>query len=406
MKLTAVLFLLLVAGFARAQTDNDSQQLLVTFDNEGARYQSSSFRPPYRSRKRYAVAPGVREAARAIAEEHALTEIEQWPLRSLSVYCIVFEVAAENAAAVLESLASDERIESVQPLNQFATLTTKSALYDDTYLSMQHSLDTIDLLNAHRVTQGKGVRIAVVDSDVDNSHEDLSRSIRRHDHLDHLSIERDQIHGTAVVSVIAATANNAVGIAGVAPEATLAVSEACWLDEETGGAVCDSFSIAKALDELHDNTPDVINLSLTGPEDPLLRRILLTLAKKGATIVAAAPNGISGDDTFPANIEEVIPVASVGSMAVDSSTTLSAPGEKILVAVPGDDYEFKSGSSLATAHVSGIVALLKTVVPQVESETVHRWLKASQAPAADGQLVVNACKALQMADAGISCGAN
>jgi subtilisin family serine protease len=83
--------------------------------------------------------------------------------------------------------------------------------------------------------------------------------------------------------------------------------------------------------------------------------------------------------------------------------TVYAPGNEILVAVPSDDYEFKSGSSLAAAHVSGIIALLKAKVPQTSADEVREILTLSQSNLETGQVAVNACRVLALAQQSISC---
>jgi subtilisin family serine protease len=398
------LMLVLILLPLPVSADDSTRQLLVTFKNENAKYQSAGFQPPYRARKRYAVAASVRRDARAIADEYSLIELEQWPLKSLSVYCYVFEIQSGRSEGVVAALSIDARVDSAQWLNTFQTQSGKETTYDDTYASMQHGLDTISLAQAHSYSRGEGVRVAVVDSDADHNHEDLSGSIKRIDYLTHASYERDQQHGTAVASIIGASANNALGMVGVAPAASLEVSEACWLDENSAQAVCDTFSLAKALDAMFEKPPDIINLSLSGPEDLLLQRILQGLIDQGAIVVAAASNTDSSTMEFPASMPGVISVASIGTDNQQMLTkTVYAPGNEILVAVPSDDYEFKSGNSLAAAHVSGIVALLKAKFPQTSADEVREILTASQSNLETGHVSVNACRVLELAQPSISC---
>ena len=384
--------------------DDSTRKLLVTFKDENAQYQSAGFQPPYRARKRYAVAASVRRDARAIADEYSLTELEQWPLSSLSVYCFVFEVANDRSKGVIAALSSDARVDSAQWLNTFQTQSRMESAYNDTYVSMQPGLDVISLSQAHNYSQGAGVRVAVVDSDADHKHEDLDGAIKRTNHLEHGSYERDQQHGTAVASIIGAGANNAIGIVGVAPAASLEMAEACWHDQQSDQAMCDTFSLAKALDAMFLKPPDVVNLSLCGPNDVLLERILKKLIEREVVVVAAASNAGSNTLAFPGNMPDVISVDSISNdVQQNPTTTVYAPGEQILVAVPNDDYVFKSGSSLATAHVSGIVALLMANSPAITAAEVRSILLRSQSPLETGQVAVNACRALKLARPSISC---
>ena len=402
----AVCLILFLAPPSFAAT-KESRQLLVTFKNENAQYQSAGFQPPYRARKRYAVSAAVRRNARAIAAEYSLTELEQWPLVSLSVYCYVFEVAGEHATAVLAALKKDARVESAQWMNTFETQAVEQPGYNDTYVQMQHGLDTISLAQAHQFSRGAGVRGAVVDSDADHRHEDLSGSISRTRYLDHADYPRDRRHGTAVASIIGANANNALGMVGVAPDAKIEVAEACWLANDRETSICDTFSLAKALDAMFLAPPDIVNLSLCGPEDALLARILRSLIDQGVVVVAAAANVDDNKSAFPASMPGVIAVASIGQRgdrgAQAMVETVYAPGDKILVAVPQDNYEFRSGSSLATAHVSGIAALLKASFPEMPTSEIKATLLRSQAAGDEDVMAVNACRVFELVNASMSC---
>ena len=80
-----------------------------------------------------------------------------------------------------------------------------------------------------------------------------------------------------------------------------------------------------------------------------------------------------------------------------------APGDKILVAVPKDDYEFRSGSSLATAHVSGIAALLKASFPDMQPSEIKATLLLSQITGEEDVVAVNACRVFDLTQATMSC---
>jgi subtilisin family serine protease len=103
--------------------------------------------------------------------------------------------------------------------------------------------------------------------------------------------------------------------------------------------------------------PQVLNLSLVGPRDPLLERLLLKAHDESVVLVAARPADRTAANAFPAMMDQVIDVGSSASETPKAGLSLYAPGEQIIVALPGDAYDFRSGSSLAAAHVSGIVAL-------------------------------------------------
>ena len=95
-------------------------------------------------------------------------------------------------------------------------------------------------------------------------------------------------HGTSVAGIIAAKANNGIGIAGIAPGARILALRACWQESAAiSSTVCDSFSLAKALYFAIHEKIDVINLSLSGPDDRLLRELLKVALSRDLAVVTA-----------------------------------------------------------------------------------------------------------------------
>lgn len=417
LRLVAFSFALAVAaaGHADDRYPDPDRDILVTIADDGARSVATGINAPYTKRKRYPVKPETLRAASSIADEYGLVEIDRWPIRSLSVLCIVYRVGGDRErASVLRSLAGDARVESAQRLQEFEALTLPFQHYDDTYTDLQRGLDVMDVLAAHRFSRGRDVRVAIVDSHADTEHEDLSDRVSKMSlHIDS-GHTHDAGHGTAVASVIAATANNARGIVGVAPEAVLEVYVACWRDAGgAAGARCDSFTLARALDEIVESRPDVLNLSLVGPYDELLAGLLREIDHAGIVVVAAREAARGGDRTFPASQPGVIGVGSSdGFEGADVPAGIGnsrpppgvfAPGRQIMVAVPRNGYDFRSGSSLAAAHVSGVVALMLSAFPGLPLDVVQNVLQTSQRASDGGWPAVNACIALQQLDRSVTC---
>ena len=282
---------LLLVQSATAQKNDAERDILVTFDNQGARIQSTGMSAPYRNRKRYSIAVAARRNANEIRDEYALLEVDHWPIRSLSIYCFVYRVpSGEDREALIDRLKSDARIESVQALQVFETGTSAKASYDDTYANLQHGLSILDVSAAHRISRGHGVRVAIIDSDADSRHEDLQGRLRKIEVFANGMAGTNAEHGTAVASVIGANANNAKGIVGIAPEARLELFVSCWTEDTADNAICDSFTLAKALDTLLDEPPDILNMSLTGPFDPLLARLLAAVQDADVAVAQDAKN--------------------------------------------------------------------------------------------------------------------
>jgi len=392
----------LFAAAAAADTGDPRRDILVTFHNDGARALGSGMSAPYRNRKRYAIGADARRNADAVVSEYGLEVVDHWPVRSLTVYCFVYRLpASADREAIMRRLAADSRVESVQPLQQFETGTSRAPHYNDTHVALQHSLATMGIPAAHAFTRGEGVRIAIVDSDAQRDHEDLRGRIRRVEDFTAGDAEPDAGHGTAVASVIGANANNGKGMVGIAPEAELELLVACWSDAARGKTICDSFTLAKSLDRLLEDPPDILNMSITGPDDPLLGRLLALLYRAGSVIVAAGETG-----SFPASDVSVVAAWPGDGLAPATDARLYAPARQIMVATPGDGYEFSSGSSLAAAHVSGIVALLLSASPGMSAERVTSLLLRSQDTEFVPVASINACIALQLANATDSCPAS
>lgn len=290
-----LVLLLMVAVFSvdanAADVPDPERDILVTFDNQGARATSGGLAAPYLHRKRYAIARSVRRHAAAVEKEHSLMRVDHWPIRSLSVYCYVFRIPdGADREQIIDKLNADSRVEMAQALHSFETGMDRTASYDDEYADLQYGLDILDIASAHVESKGAGIRIAIVDSHADKNHEDLKGRIQRIRVFANKRESADHNHGTAVTSIIGARSNNSLGIVGVAPEAELELFVSCWRGATDGPAVCDSFSLSKALDTMLEDPPNVLNLSLVGPHDPLLERILEKVLASGVVVVAAGPS--------------------------------------------------------------------------------------------------------------------
>ena len=165
-----------------------------------------------------------------------------------------------------------------------------------------------------------------------------------------------------------------------------------------------SFTLAQALDTLIDSQPDVLNLSLAGPEDELVRRLLVEADDRGIVLIAARPDDADSTRPFPASMQQVIAVSTSRPGKPGPGNSVFAPGEQILVAVPDNNYDFRSGSSLAAAHVSGVVALVLAVSPNTDANGIRSLLEESQVRTDDGRVSIDACSALRIANPELSCG--
>jgi subtilisin family serine protease len=339
----------------------------------------------------YLAGSSARRSSESLAADYQLEEAASWPIALLGVHCLVYAVRADaDTAVLLARLARDPRVESAQPLFAFSTL---AAPYNDPYAELQRNVLQMAIAQAHGLSRGGGVRVAVIDTGVDVGHPDLPpRGTQTRNFVDtDAQAFRADAHGTAVAGVIAAVPNNGIGIVGVAPDAQLLAYKACWRAATGMGGVCNTFTLAQALAAAIEARADIINLSLAGPSDPLLTRLVNQGLERGAIVVGAVPaDGLRR--LFPTDIEGVIAVDAVesGHRAAD---TIAAPGRDILSLAPDGHYDFYSGSSLAAAEVSGLVALLRAERPRLTGREAMAVL--NQSPPAGGLGgVPNACTAL------------
>ena len=319
----------------------------------------------YGSSTNYRVSASATAAIRDIAAQYSLTRVSEWPIDELQMHCVLFRIPpGTTREAIIEKLKTDKRILIVQPLNEFesatdpATTQAPTGGFDDPYAGLQSNVRALDVAEAHNFSRGAGIRVAIIDTGVDTKHPDLvgrTQLTRNYIDNDEAAFRGDR-HGTQVAGLIAAAANNGVGIVGVAPDVRLMVYKACWQTSASTTGRCNSFTIAQAIADALAAKAQVINLSLVGPSDPLLEALIARAIDSGVIVVGA----VSDDPRFgfAGKLPRVLPVAESETSADKGDAVLRAPARDIVTLVPNGHYDFASGSSLATAQVSGVVALL------------------------------------------------
>jgi subtilisin family serine protease len=345
----------------------------------------------YQRRRGYGPAPGVERLLDSIADDYGLTRIEGWLISSLGVYCEVYELRpGQDRDDVLARVSADPRIDSAQPMNVYQT---QGIFYDDPYASMQPALIEMSIDSAHESATGLGVTIGIIDSMVDDRHPEFRGRvpIRRNLAREHGFSGRAEIHGTAIAGIIASTANNAEGIVGIAPDSEIVSLRACWtVQKSTGRALCSSFSLAQSFETALRLGVKIINLSLSGPHDPLLERLVDTAVKNGVIVIAALPERDDSAGRFPAIHPGVIAVSSSGIQFPEHPNVLIAPGSEVLSTTPGSSYGFFTGNSMSAAYVSGVAALLVERQPEIDGPRVFSLLADTSTEGS-----VNACRAIQ-----------
>jgi len=326
------------------------------------------------------------DIAHDLQAQYRLRPVGEFPLNSIKVQCLVFQVPADQSLeAVIAQLKTDPRVELVQANQTFEGLQTVT---HDPYAELAYGAKLIRADLAGRVSTGQGVAVAVIDTGADVDHPELRGRIAETATFvegGEPSFRTDR-HGTAVAGVIGAHADGA-GFDGIAPDARLTVLKACWYpDRASSKARCSSWTLAKAVDFAINHEARVMNLSLGGQPDDLLARLLAVAHRRGVVVVVATLDN-RDEPGFPASLDTTIPV-----VACDANRYLAlprwrnvafvaaAPGVDVVAPAPHAGYNLVSGSSLAAAHVTGIVALLLQQAPHLTPDQVKAVLRATAQP--------------------------
>ena len=243
---------------------------------------------------------------------------------------------------------------------------SQPVLIDDQFAVKQWALTSIQVDKLWQITTGgKEVLVAILDTGIDKKHEDLSGQIEAEANFTDTPTTDDiKGHGTHIAGIIAAK-NNGIGIVGLAPDCRFLNVKVA---DDKGR--CQVSSLVEGIIWAVDNGADVINISIEIKESSQdLEEAVNYAWNHGAVVIAAAGNSGSQTPVYPASYENCIAVTAVkenNSLAPLSNygdwVDLAAPGFKIYSTLPGDSYGFETGTSFATAHVSGIAALLFTIV--------------------------------------------
>ncbi|MDP9010093.1 MAG: S8 family serine peptidase [Pseudomonadota bacterium] len=372
--------------------------IIVAVDNAPAAFVAQAGGTPrgYDAAADYGPTSRALQSMRAVEKEYGLREVNAWPIEPLHIHCAVLEIpSGVDRNTLLTALSKDRRVKLTQPLQTFATRTEG---YNDPYVGLQRGFQQMDVADAHPWSRGEGVKVAIIDTGVDIEHPDLRGSIAAAVNFvdaDDMQFRRDR-HGTEMAGVIAAVANNGEGIVGIAPNARLFIFKACWqAHSDADAARCNSFTLARALTAAFDAHAQVVNLSLAGPDDPLVGDLIREGLRRGVLFVGAAANDASAEDGL-LHQAGVIEVASAETHSAIANA-LYAPGKEILTLLPGGHYDFASGASIATAQVSGVVALILAKSPGLSAAAAYRLLHdtSSASTSADGSVKgVDACAAV------------
>lgn len=327
----------------------------------------------------------------------------------------------------IKRLRQQEGIEYAEP----NYIRKAQATANDPYYRYQWHYPAINLPQAWNLNKGDGVIVAVIDTGVYLAHPDLNGQLIAGDGYDFVS-NRDSArdgngidnnpddpgdsdipgasswHGTHVAGTIAALTNNAIGGAGVAPNAKIMPLRALGKNGGTSYDIIQAVRYAARLSNDSNTLPaqkaDVINLSLGGSSSSAAEQAVYAAARNaGVIIVAAAGNEATSSPFYPAAYPEVISVSATrytGTLAsysnYGSTISVAAPGGELsnddnsdgqkdgVLSTVADDssgsrqpsYRLFEGTSMASPHVAGVIALMKSAYPALSASDVDQLLQS------------------------------
>ena len=278
-----------------------------------------------------------------------------------------------SVRATLRGLSPFSRISTAQANFLYAFGQAQPPQQSDA--GAQYVVPKLHLMEAHKITNGDDVLVAVIDSKIDASHPDLAGVIA--DEYDALGTAAPaHMHGTGMAGAIAAHAK----LVGVAPKVKLLAVRAFAGDKN--GAQGTTFNILKGLDWAASKHARIVNMSFAGPADPMLRDMLANAHAHGIVLIAAVGNaGPRSPPLYPAADRDVI-----GVTATDADDKLlpqanrgpqvavAAPGVMVLEPAPDAGYQITTGTSVAAAHATGVAALLLARDPKLTPDQVRSLL--------------------------------
>lgn len=336
-----------------ASANDEERQILVMLKMPPAHYRpNSSYSGDYGDAAGQAAR---KRTARRIAQRYGVELRDGWPMPLLGVDCYVMAVPPGKALDdVIAAVAKEPGVAWAQRMTSYAIPEKVGAAGDPLY-SAQPTAKEWKLRELQRSATGRGVKIAIIDSRVDVSHPDLAGQFVSDENFIGGSPGRPEAHGTHVAGLIGAKAGNGIGMAGVAPGARMMALRACREVDGGRATTCNSLALAQALQFAIQHQANVINLSLSGPRDELLGRLLGIALSRNIAVIAAYDQAQPGGG-FPASMRGVVQVIDEALPSLPAGV-FGAPGRDLPTTQPGGGWGLVNGTSYAVAQVSGLVAL-------------------------------------------------
>jgi len=317
-------------------------------------------------------------------------------VKAMSTQLGMKQVGSVNRLGVVTMKVSGDAKATIAKLNQngnvlyaepnymaYASDFKVEKVVNDPRLAEQWAINKISAPAAWDVNMGsKKTLLAIVDTGIDYNHPDLAGRVDKgYDFINNdEDAMDDQGHGTHCAGIAAASANDGVGIAGLAPNVSLLAVKV--LSASGGGSY---ESVASGITYAADRGAHVISMSLGGGASSQAIQDAVNYAiSKGALVVAAMGNNGRESKSYPAACDGVMAIgatdindAKASFSQYGSWISVGAPGHNILSTIPGNKYAVYSGTSMATPYAAGLAALVKDTFPSLTANQIRSRIEKS-----------------------------
>ena len=314
------------------------------------------------------------------AQPLTVTGFDMQPIAPLGWQAV--EVDAAAAGQLVAELQANPSVEAITPDYPLElAFVPDDPSYSD---GSQWALEKIGANIAWEFSSGAAITVAVVDSGIDTNHPELAdRLLTGYNYFgDNADTSDGCGHGTHVAGIVAASANNAIGVAGVAYNALLLPVKV--IDDTCVGSY--SRLMRGILYAVEQGARIIVITSGGAFDHEGVQDALIYAREHGVLVVSAAGNRASATPFYPGSFEESFTVA--GTDPDDAQYIQSNFGNQIDVAAPavriystyyseeaGSTYAYMTGTSMAAPHVAGLAALILSIDPELPLADLENVLR-------------------------------
>lgn len=293
-------------------------------------------------------------------------------------YDVVRIQKGQDTKEVFKKYEKIGKVKSIAPSVQYKKFATNDEKVGDAY-----ALSSLKIEEAWKLAGNNEVKVAVIDTGTNVKHPELKHSmIAPYNAVNPAHAVVPDVHGTHVSGIVSAKENNKIGAHGINPNAKV-----MSIDVFNGGEGAADFNIAKGILHAVEQGVDVINMSLGGPQrSTVVQEAIYKAVENNVVVVAAAGNESTDMYSYPAAYDGVISVGATNDKKeltdfsnFGPSMDIVAPGAEIFstISTPAkpNTYAKLDGTSMASPVVAGVVSLIKSKHPDLNTYQVEALLK-------------------------------